>query len=801
MKILFLTLVLCLNVFSGFAEVTLRGTITYQNTGSKMTALQITARGASPTITRSTTNTEGVFVLTFPNGKVGDLVILELGTPIYDLVNDPRELNVILTDHNTFKIRLVVCKKGERDANAVSYYNISTQYLESNYQKEVKKRDNDIAKLQNQLAQNGANTDALTKQIYDLYAEKAKLEVQLEAQKKSAFTMAEDFSRIDLAEADALFRKAFDTFKKGDIDGARAVLSSKEVVQQANNLLKLEADIGISEAQVKMTEANLTEAKAKIAEAKLQRDTLKTGVIKKKMLDGQLAILQNKFDEAERLYTEGVNLDSTQVDNVRILASFLNKQNKKLKAITYFELGLSHAKSEDFVGKFCNSLGSMYLDINKIAEAERYYLQALDIFERLSQSNPQQFDSDLASITGNLGNYYDAIHKMPEAEKYYLQSLDIRERLSKSNPQKFDPHLAAATMSLGNYYSNIQKMAEAEKYYLQSLDIRERLSKSNPQQFEPDLASTAINLGIFYLDINKPLEAEKSYLLAFDIYERLAKSNPKRYELYVAKTAMNFGLYYESIKKMPESERYYLQALDIYTHLSKSNPQQFEPELARTAINLGNYYKGVKKMLKSEKYYLQALDIFVRLAKSNPQRFEPDLGKVTINVGNYYRAANKMPESEKYYLQALGIFERLSQSNPQQFESYLAITAMNVGSYYSNINKKSEAEKYYLQSLDISERLAKSNPKQFEPDLGVTLYNLGLFYQEQKDYMKANAYLPRALAIFDTWVKVSPAIFEGRRQLIWQATKNNYKKMLSTKMDSKDKETIKQKLEDLLARE
>ena len=315
--------------FALHAEVTLRGIVTYQNTGKKMDALQVSARGASPTITRSNTNTEGVFVLTFPNGKVGDVVYLELGTPIYDLVNDRRELEIVLTDKADYKVRLVVCKKGERDANAVEYYNISTKYLETNYQKQIKKKETDIANLQKQLTQTGANTDALTRQLYDLKSERAKLDDQLEAQKKNAYKLAEDFSRIDLAQADAIYRKAFETFKAGDIDGARQVLNSKEAKQQELDLNKLNTDIEKSKLQVQKVKDSVKVAEQRIANAETQRDSLKASVIKKKMLDGKLAELQLKFDEAERLYTEGVHLDSTNVDNLSALAYFLSHQNEK----------------------------------------------------------------------------------------------------------------------------------------------------------------------------------------------------------------------------------------------------------------------------------------------------------------------------------------------------------------------------------------------------------------------------------------------------------------------------------------
>ncbi len=705
MKASLFSIVLCFTALTTFAEVTLRGIVTYQNTGEKMKTLQVTARGASPTLVRASTNTEGVFVLTFPNGKVGDLVTVELGTPIYDLVNDPRERNVTLTDNPNYKIRLVVCNKGERDANAVTYYKISTRYLEVNYQKKVQKKDAQIIALENQLAEKRANANDLTKQLYVLKEERYKLDEELKNKFDYAKKMAEGFSRIDLAQADAIYRKAFETFKQGDIEGARQVLNSKEAKQQEADLKKLDADILKSESNIKTVEDSLKVAKQKIADAKMQRDTLKASVIKKKFLDGELAELQNKYDEAERLYTEGVNLDSTNVDNLWALAAFLHAQNEILKAIQYYKLALSLSKDDDLIGTFCMYLGVAYSDINKMPESEKYYLQSLDIYARLSKSNPQEFEPDLALTAMNLGNYYKTVNKMPESEKYYLQSLDIFARLSKSNPQEFEPDLARTAMNLGLYYATVNKMTEAEKYYLQSLNIYARLSKSNPQQFEPDLARTAMNLGVYHQTINKMPEAEKYYLQSLDIYARLSKSNPQQFEPYLATTAMNLGAYYQTINKMPKAETYYLKALDIYARLSKSNPQQFEPDLALTLMNLGDYYSDINnKLSEAKQYYQQSLDIYERLAKSNPQQFEPNLALILNNYG-YFNVVNKQYDKAQALLsRALALRQKALQNS----QTYILVEYSRVFNNLHSLSKSFVEGKKESKAIEIQTDLAKS---------------------------------------------------------------------------------------------
>jgi hypothetical protein len=87
MKI-FLTLLLSIfTIAFTSSQIILRGEITYQNTGESMDAIQICAKGATPTITYDISK-KGVFNLSFPNGKVGDIAFIELISQKYELITD-----------------------------------------------------------------------------------------------------------------------------------------------------------------------------------------------------------------------------------------------------------------------------------------------------------------------------------------------------------------------------------------------------------------------------------------------------------------------------------------------------------------------------------------------------------------------------------------------------------------------------------------------------------------------------------------------------------------------------------------
>ena len=293
----------------------------------------------------------------------------------------------------------------------------------------------------------------------------------------------------DRDKALQLARETAEKLTAFDTEGASKELKQAQTLFEAGKLDSAYTAINELTIQNKVKAAKRLQQKS---------DSLRNSAIQDYFYKGQLAIANGKFDEAERLYTEGVNLDSTNVDNLWALAAFLHAQNEILKAIQYYKLALSLSKDDDLIGTFCMYLGVAYSDINKMPESEKYYLQSLDIFARLSKSNPQEFEPDLASTAMNLGTYYQTVNKMPESEKYYLQSLDIYARLAKSNPQQFEPSFGLTQINLGLFYQDQKDYTKAEMYLTSALAIYEKWEKVVPAVFGKNRKHIWDNVKAFY---------------------------------------------------------------------------------------------------------------------------------------------------------------------------------------------------------------------------------------------------------------------------------------------------------------
>jgi Flp pilus assembly protein TadD len=105
----------------------------------------------------------------------------------------------------------------------------------------------------------------------------------------------------------------------------------------------------------------------------------------------------------------------------------------------------------------------------RVAEAEKAYRQALQLYERLVAEHPQvpQYRQELATTHNNLGVLLQATGRVADAEKAYRQALQLRERLVAEHPQvpEYRQELATTHNNLGVLLQATGRVAEAEKAF------------------------------------------------------------------------------------------------------------------------------------------------------------------------------------------------------------------------------------------------------------------------------------------------------------------------------------------------
>ena len=127
-----------------------------------------------------------------------------------------------------------------------------------------------------------------------------------------------------------------------------------------------------------------------------------------------------------------------------------------------------------------NNLACLQDDLGRYAEAEKNYIEALEIRRRLALSNPEAYDSDVADTLNNLAILQKALGRYAEAEKNYTEALEIFERLEEKNRGKYADYIQRIKEEINNLKTKhifIASSAELKQERLELVDLLEDLTQ------------------------------------------------------------------------------------------------------------------------------------------------------------------------------------------------------------------------------------------------------------------------------------------------------------------------------------
>lgn len=382
----------------------------------------------------------------------------------------------------------------------------------------------------------------------------------------------------------------------GEYEQAQAILQSVDSPE-------IRADWERAE---QMAAAGLESVRALIQENRLRIQTLLAQGVNTKTLPELEGCFKQSADAARKHHMEpqavydymGFLLNQHDLVHAIQIGKYLEK---------WYELD---DMNPDSIANLKNRLGICYWESNNSELAETYYRDSLAIRRELAKSNPEIYDSEVATSCNNLAILIP-LNNLAEAESLHQEALRIRRRLALKNP-KFDVDVAQTCHNLGNFLKNTKRMAEAEQYYLEALAIRKRLAKDNPTAFEKHIAWTENNLAILLRSTNRFDEAEPLFRDSLEVRRHLAFMNPAAYEPSLAKTCLDFGILLCLMGKIDESEELLLESYTIRQRLAASNSVAYESDIARTCyfMALLELKKGNKE--KSKEMFETALSLYAK---------------------------------------------------------------------------------------------------------------------------------------------------------------------------------------------
>ena len=373
-----------------------------------------------------------------------------------------------------------------------------------------------------------------------------------------------------------------------------------------------------------------------------------------------------------------------------------------------------------------NNLASMYREIGDFDQAELFYLEARDIYQKTFGVEHPEYASclfNLGVLNRDMGRYevadsllqkstnilekvlgkdnldyalclnnqailYMEMGNYEKSELLFLQTKTIREKLLG----KEHPDYARCLHDLANLYRYTGNYVKAEMLFLEAITIQEIILGKDHSDYVQSINS----LAILYWDLKNYAKAESNYLEAKDIRERIMGKENHHY----AAILNNLALLYWDKGEYQKAEPLFMEAKVIREKVLGKD----HPSYANSLISLAGMNSRIRNYEKARQFYLESKEIRTKaLGAKHPAYAQnlKDLAMLCWATGDF--------EAAKPLLLEAGTVEKSLLTNAVRYQSELEKSA-------------------YLLKFDALLNQTYSFALQ-EPNISYTCYDNNLFYK------------------------------------------------------------------------
>jgi tetratricopeptide (TPR) repeat protein len=354
------------------------------------------------------------------------------------------------------------------------------------------------------------------------------------------------------------------------------------------------------------------------------------------------------------------------------------------------------------------SLGFLHSSAKESKNAEKYYLQSVQMLEALlnESGNAVEYRHQLAYSNSLLGSVLRTTARPAEAQAAYERAAELYEGLIAQAPSdaQYPPELSNCYNKLleidgmqqpGN---DVQRLGErAEAFF------RERVRRM------PNDANAHRNLGRVLLNHGKPEESERAYSRAIELDPNFARAY------------FSFGNVLLKQKKLAEAAAAYSKAIEL------------DPKMTGAYVNLGNILLEQKKLDEAAATYRKVIELdpdsaaaaYVNLADVLLEQKKPDEAAAAYrrsieldpkdgspygHVGRprsvspqvaAYQHLGSLLRKQKKLEEAIGAYRELIERDPQLIAGYLGL-----GDVLFEQKKVEEAVAVFNKALAIDPQYA-----------------------------------------------------------------------------------------------
>lgn len=347
---------------------------------------------------------------------------------------------------------------------------------------------------------------------------------------KKAFKLSNEIN-YSSGKIEALYSIAKGFYEKNKYDSALTYYNQSYELAKINNnqlwVLKNKIEFGEIDQVLFKTESAIDHYNSALNDAILQKDSVTIGILYNYL--GFVYWRSSDFLNAIKYYKLAINITKktnrfkdTYAAYNSIGASYSNLSNANI-ALEYYFNAFEYAKKY-FKGKkpliLCN-IGTLYLELNDIDLAEKYFNDALKLVDlnKISLESSYMYLC-LAELNSKKNDYYKAIEYYNISRKYYgTGEIDYSGMAKISN-------------RLGETYLELKKFDLAKTHVLEAYEISKKYNLKN------HLVTSLINFSKIYLKMGNINEAQKNVDKAFlfsqdgNFLDALTETSKLQYEIY-----------------------------------------------------------------------------------------------------------------------------------------------------------------------------------------------------------------------------------------------------------------------------
>jgi WD40 repeat protein/tetratricopeptide (TPR) repeat protein len=325
-----------------------------------------------------------------------------------------------------------------------------------------------------------------------------------------------------------------------------------------------------------------------------------------------------------------------------------------------------------------NRLGGVCRTLKQAAEAELFFRQSLDSWQKLADEHPanRTYRENVGVLYDNLGRlyHYDTAD-IVKAERSYRRALRAREQLAEEQPleTRYREQTASTLDNLAKVYDRLKQPARAHSTLERYVAFLWALRKMHPNQ--PDrhhsLAAALKRLGDHAWRQGDKVRSEELHRQGVEVLEKLADRLPRepRHRAALSGAQMALGELLLQQARPSEAEDAFRTAIDLLARLAAEHPTEanHRVRLAECQDRLGQALAGSGKCKEACAVYREALRVQEKLIGDFPTvaGYRLGLGGLLIDLGNAERDGGQREAALKTYEQALHTLQPIFDHNPK----------------------------------------------------------------------------------------------------------------------------------------